>query len=110
MQLAETFDHVADLYDAARPGYPAALFETLVRAGRLEPGDPVLEVGGGTGQSTQGLRRQGLALVQRVERRVIHPQAVRRAKDPIEERVERVIAEASDFLSGRREESAHHTV
>lgn len=62
MQLAETFDQVADLYDATRPGYPAALFEALVRACGLEPGDPVLEIGCGSGQATQGLLRQGLAV------------------------------------------------
>jgi SAM-dependent methyltransferase len=62
MRQAETFDQVAELYDAARPGYPAALFEALTDAAGLAPGDPVLEVGCGTGKATEGLRALGLAV------------------------------------------------
>jgi len=58
--LAAGFDTVAELYEQARPSYPAALFDDLAaltgppdRAGR------VLEVGPGTGQATRGLLRGG---------------------------------------------------
>lgn len=63
MRQSETFDRVAELYDAARPGYPAALFQALARAADLRPGDPVLEVGCGTGLATEGLRALGLSIV-----------------------------------------------
>ena len=62
MRQSETFDRVAELYDAARPSYPAALFQALADAAGLAPGDPVLEVGCGTGKATAGLLTLGLAV------------------------------------------------
>jgi SAM-dependent methyltransferase len=56
-QRALSFGSDADLYDQARPGYPAALFAHL--AGRLS-GPRVLEVGAGTGKATAGLASAGL--------------------------------------------------
>jgi SAM-dependent methyltransferase len=62
MRQAEIFDQVAELYDAARPSYPQALFQTLAREAGLAPGDRVLEVGCGTGKATQGLIDLGLVV------------------------------------------------
>ncbi|HEX2890836.1 class I SAM-dependent methyltransferase [Vineibacter terrae] len=63
MEQGATFDEVADLYDAARPGYPDALFTDIVRAAGLTAGDPILEVGCGTGKATAGFAQQGLRIV-----------------------------------------------
>lgn len=49
------FGEVAELYDAARPRYPAELFDELVRLGALGASSTVLEVGAGTGQATVDL-------------------------------------------------------
>ena len=49
------FDGIAALYDAARPGYPEALFEDLVADFGLSPRSHVLEIGCGTGQATRDL-------------------------------------------------------
>jgi hypothetical protein len=54
---ARSFGAVAQLYDQARPSYPAELFAHL--AGHL-PGPRVLEVGAGTGKATVGLTALGL--------------------------------------------------
>ena len=59
MELRATFDTVADLYDAVRPGYPEALFDDIATFAGLAAGDPVLEVGCGSGQATEGLIRRG---------------------------------------------------
>jgi hypothetical protein len=46
-----TFDQVAELYDRARPRYPAALFDDLAELAGIGPGSKVLEIGPGTGQA-----------------------------------------------------------
>ncbi|MDQ6649552.1 MAG: class I SAM-dependent methyltransferase [Actinomycetota bacterium] len=53
------FDPLADAYDAARPSYPAGLYDDLERLTRPLAGADVLEVGAGTGISTRGLLERG---------------------------------------------------
>lgn len=55
LHLARSFDEVADLYDAHRPGYPEALFVDLMVEARVGPDEAILELGCGTGQATRGL-------------------------------------------------------
>ncbi|MEW2166246.1 class I SAM-dependent methyltransferase [Streptomyces sp. NPDC007084] len=57
--LRDVFDEDAELYDRARPAYPAALVEALIGEAGLTPGTRVLEVGPGTGQLTVPLARAG---------------------------------------------------
>lgn len=61
-QLRHTFGSVAELYDRARPGYPAAIFDDLAELAHLEPGSRVLEIGPGTGKATAELVRRGYAV------------------------------------------------
>ena len=49
------FDGVARLYAATRPGYPAELIAFVAATAAVGAGDPVLEVGCGTGQLTSAL-------------------------------------------------------
>jgi SAM-dependent methyltransferase len=58
-----TFDEAAELYDRARPGYPAALFDELVELAGIGPGSRVLEIGPGTGQATVPLAERGCRIV-----------------------------------------------
>ena len=60
--LRETFGSVAELYDRARPTYPAAIFDDLADLAGLRPGSRVLEVGPGTGKATVELARRGYAV------------------------------------------------
>jgi SAM-dependent methyltransferase len=53
--MRETFDTAAELYDRARPRYPAELFADLARHTGLRPGFRALEIGVGTGQATRSL-------------------------------------------------------
>lgn len=55
MHGRDTFDAVAGLYGAVRPGYPAALFEDLAAYAGLTGAEAVLEVGCGPGQATGDL-------------------------------------------------------
>ena len=55
-------DQVAQLYDRARPGYPAALFDDIVSYANLADDARVLEVGGGSGQATLPMARRGYAI------------------------------------------------
>jgi len=61
--LRTTFGQDADLYDQARPGYPAQIFEDLVQLAGLGPRSRVLEIGCGTGQATRPLARLGCTVV-----------------------------------------------
>jgi SAM-dependent methyltransferase len=62
--LPTTFDTVAELYERARPGYPAELFDELAALIGGGTGDVrVLEIGPGTGQATRGLLARGWRVV-----------------------------------------------
>jgi ubiquinone/menaquinone biosynthesis C-methylase UbiE len=51
-RLRATFNEAAELYDRARPGYPADLVSDLARLAGIGPRSRVLEIGCGTGQLT----------------------------------------------------------
>ena len=61
-RLRQTFDRAADLYQRARPGYPAALIDRLLEVTKLGPGSRVLEVGCATGKATLSLAQRGLGI------------------------------------------------
>jgi SAM-dependent methyltransferase len=61
-QLRRTFETAAEIYQQARPGYPAELFAELVRLTGLVPGDRLLEIGCATGQATAPLAGRGFLI------------------------------------------------
>ena len=62
-ELRRTFDTVAEVYAAARPSYPDALFDDLVELAALRPGDVLLEIGCGPGTATRPLLDRGFPVV-----------------------------------------------
>ena len=60
VSLRTTFDREAERYNRARPAPPKALAEAMLKAGNLEAGARVLEVGCGTDQATRPLAEKGL--------------------------------------------------
>jgi SAM-dependent methyltransferase len=60
--LRVTFDTAADRYDRARPEYPRALFDELMRRTGLGEGDRVVEVGCASGKASRALAARGLRL------------------------------------------------
>jgi ubiquinone/menaquinone biosynthesis C-methylase UbiE len=62
-RLRATFEEVPEVYDRARPLYPAELFDDLAALAGLEPGSRVLEIGCGTGQATLPLAARGFEVV-----------------------------------------------
>lgn len=61
-RLRKTFGSVAELYDRARPSYPAVVYDDLEELAGLEPGSRVLEIGPGTGKATAELAQRGYAV------------------------------------------------
>jgi SAM-dependent methyltransferase len=62
LRLSATFDRAAGSYHQARPDYPVELYDCLLAAADLTPGDKLLEVGCGTGKATLPLARMGFAI------------------------------------------------
>lgn len=62
-----SFGRNAARYDAARPAYPARIFDLLERRCGLGPGARVLEIGPGTGIATRELLRRGVERLTAVE-------------------------------------------
>ncbi len=60
--LRTTFDASAELYDSARPDYPPALFDAMIEATGVQPGDHLLEIGCATGKATEPLARRGFRI------------------------------------------------
>ncbi|MGY5086551.1 class I SAM-dependent methyltransferase [Streptomyces sp. 900105755] len=60
--LRDIFDQDAERYERARPRYPAALVEELVRLTGAAPGVRVLEIAPGTGKLTADLARSGCSI------------------------------------------------
>ncbi|MHB1929122.1 MAG: methyltransferase domain-containing protein [Acidimicrobiales bacterium] len=57
------FDSIADLYHRARPRYPSAAVEDLVRSCELTDSSRIVEVGCGTGQLTVALAGTGASIL-----------------------------------------------
>ena len=48
----QSFDLIAEQYDAVRPYYPDALIHDVIQASSLKQDDPILEIGSGSGHAT----------------------------------------------------------
>lgn len=60
--LRGTFNSAAQLYHQARPGYPDALYDELIRLADLRRGDRLLEIGCATGKATIPLASRGFRI------------------------------------------------
>ncbi|MCY3796191.1 MAG: class I SAM-dependent methyltransferase [Chloroflexi bacterium] len=58
----KSYDPIAQIYDRARPSYPAALFDDIVAYANLDDEARLLEIGSGTGQATLPLAQRGCAI------------------------------------------------
>jgi SAM-dependent methyltransferase len=61
-KLRESFEQAANIYQQARPYYPEELFDDLIHATNLNPGDRLLEVGCATGKATLPLAKRGFKI------------------------------------------------
>lgn len=59
---AQTFNQVAQLYDAVRPNYPAELIKDVVELAQLSATSKILEIGTGTGKATLPFAQQGYTI------------------------------------------------
>ena len=56
---SESFDTVAELYDAYRPTYPAELIDSILCVTKIPSTGQILEIGSGTGKATQLFAEKG---------------------------------------------------
>jgi len=63
LRRAASFNESAELYDRARPRYPAEIFDRLWEMARLGPEPEIIEVGCGTGQASLSLAERGARLI-----------------------------------------------
>ena len=61
-ERSRSFDQVAELYDAYRPGYPQTMVDHIVTASGIGPQGRVLDIGCGTGKAAEPFARRGYAL------------------------------------------------
>jgi SAM-dependent methyltransferase len=57
--MREDYTPLADIYHRSRPGYPGAMMDLLSARIGLQAGDPVVEIGAGTGHFTRLLAERG---------------------------------------------------
>ena len=61
-QVSQSFDTVADLYDAHRPVYPQELVDSAIALSGIPQGGRILEIGSGTGKATRLFAARGYAI------------------------------------------------
>lgn len=71
---ARAFDSIADVYERARPGFPAEAVAYVVERLGIRPGTDVLDLGAGTGKLAHVLARTGARTI------AVEPLATMRAK------------------------------
>jgi SAM-dependent methyltransferase len=62
-RLRLSFGSVAEQYDRARPCYPDGLIDAVLDYGMLDYGDPMLDIGTGTGQAALQFAERGLSVL-----------------------------------------------
>ncbi len=62
LQKRSSFNEDVVNYDRWRPGYPAEVFEQVLRYSEIGPGKRALEIGIGTGQATEPILKTGCAV------------------------------------------------
>ena len=60
--LAASFDAASELYQRARPDYPAALIDTVIEITGVGAGDQLLEIGCATGKATLPFAQRGFRI------------------------------------------------
>ena len=61
-ELRETFDRVAEVFDAMRPSYPESVFDDVVQISGVNADSRILEIGCGTGHATQIFATRGASI------------------------------------------------
>lgn len=59
MELRESFNNAAKLYNEARPTYPEETIDWIIDKTNISKNERLLEIGAGTGQATIKLARRG---------------------------------------------------